>query len=198
MRIMLLSSLSVLTLVSGFQTRNLADTPNSSTEKLASLSALRDDSTDAAQPSPLDTASYDSALWRTEYLPSTKNQQRANTADAEAPTDSGAVQSISQGSDTPRGHDALLARFMNNDATELAAISIPLLTDSSNLFPDAEADEMSREAMSDLEYAAIDASQHVKNGYTASGPSATSALVAVAGILILIGAYLPSVRRWKN
>lgn len=137
--------------------------------------------------------SYDSAFWRTEYLPSDDEKKAEGEAGQNADANG-----LSVGSD---GHsqthaassiDAALEKLIQSDTIELATTAMPTPTSNTLGSSDSGEDSNPIEGMSDWEFAASEATDNATIGATASGPSATSAIVGIVGVLIVIGAYVSS------
>ncbi len=153
-----------------------------------------DESTDSTQHSTIVATGYDSGLWRLEYLQSTQQDHTGSTENAgDVLTASGRIDSTTNGTNTAGAIDGTLAKLINNDTIEFATTSVPVLNETNDLLPDgSDPLDTTLQAMSDWEYASSFAAENKPRWGTASGPSATSIIVGVVGILIVIGAYVSS------
>ena len=117
---------------------------------------------------------FDSGLWRAEYL-----TQHADENDTRENPSIGA--------------------FVYSSNLAMMPVEIPVVIGKPKHQAVRESDaETSVPTMSDWEYAAVTATGNGNSttiGFTASGPSATSAIVGFVGTIIVIGAYASSVER---
>lgn len=142
--------------------------------------------------SAADPFGFDSGFWRAEYLPQGAVEDRTDD-DSSFDKAIGTTSAHTPSGTAPQEQDDPLDSLTYSDELAITSIQNPNVTGSSELlqFGDSVA-QSSTPKMSDWESAAATATTNATIGFTASGPSATSAIVGFAGIMIVIGAYASS------
>lgn len=141
--------------------------------------------------STFDFQGFDSGLWRSIYLATPANEyQAAETNTVARSTDKPAelAEKKSAGHSREKPFDAT----SYSDKLALIQIENPLITGQSELQATGEPDAHELATLSDWEYMAVKSGGGKTVGATASGPSATSAIVGFVGIIIVIGTYASS------
>lgn len=133
-----------------------------------------------------DAVGFDSGLWRSEFLQQPKQGKdetaAAISAEMQNSTASGAAKS------TPPA-------FVYSDKLVTIPLDTPALIDPQMLDANGHAALQEETTMSEWENAVAVSGASVTPGFTASGPSITSAIVGFVGIMIVIGAYVSSGKR---
>jgi len=196
MRMLLLSFFATSIQFAGLGNDSRAGVQNWSQPQSTSPGQSRGGTNESAWRSTITANGYDSGLWRFEYLPHTENDT-ANTANSDdAFTASSKNDSTTHNTNTVGEIDGALTKLINNDMMEFATISVPIVTETADLSSNKpDSIEMTLETMSDWDYASSFINENKQRAGTANGPSATSVIVGVVGVLIVIGAYVSSGKR---
>lgn len=133
-----------------------------------------------------DAVGFDSGLWRSEFLQQPK-QGKDETAAAVSAEMQNATASDAAKSSPPA--------FAYSDKLVTIPLDTPPLIDPQMLDANGQATLQEETTMSEWENAVAVAGASVTPGFTASGPSITSAIVGFVGIMIVIGAYVSSGKR---
>jgi len=144
--------------------------------------------------STFDPRGIDSGFWRSEYL-ARPVQQEQTDSDNPLATSAGTRSATPQAETVRHSPDKTLNFSRYSDNLAMRAIEMPEIRGKSELQATEEPDEEKGTTLSDWEYAAVTAAGSATRGSTASGPSATSAIVGFVGIIIVIGAYVSSGNR---
>ncbi|MDA1230695.1 MAG: hypothetical protein O2856_07975 [Planctomycetota bacterium] len=144
--------------------------------------------------SPFDAMGFDSGLWRSEYLrPPAEDTDDAQKASDPSPTANQLSELASLSSvPEPNAKMTTLAAFGYSDSLVPMPIDIPTVTETSGFHTIIASEEDVDTTMSDWENSNANSAGNATLGLTASGPSATSAILGVVGILIVAGAYVSS------
>ncbi len=147
--------------------------------------------------SPFDVMGFDSGLWRSEYLrPPTEDIDDAQKASDPSPT----ANQLSELASLPsvplsNAKKTTLAASNYSDSLVPMPIDIPTFTDTPGFHTIRASEEDVDTPKSDWENSIANSAGNATLGLTASGPSATSAILGIVGILIVAGAYVSSGKR---
>ncbi len=144
--------------------------------------------------SAFDPRGFDSGFWRSESLAPPVQQEQTDN-DNPVATSAGTGSATPQAETVRHSLDKTLNFSRYSDNLAMRAIEMPEILGKSELQATEEPDEEKGTTLSDWEYAAVTAAGRATRGSTASGPSATSAIVGFVGIIIVIGAYVSSGNR---
>ena len=154
-----------------------------------------------AKQSRFDPSGFDSALWRSEYLwqasedDLTGKESQGNSSPTEDVTDVRPLPATKGPNDAPeRKKDAQAAISYSNGLITMP-IDVPTAMESRGLTMDGNSHDAPNVTMSDWEKAVFNSAGKSTLGFTASGPSVTSAIVGFVGTMIVIGAYVSSGKR---
>lgn len=147
--------------------------------------------------SPFDVMGFDSGLWRSEYLtPPTEDIDDAKKTSALSQTADQLSELASLPSvPGPKAKKTTLAASSYSDSLVPMPIDIPVFTETPEVHTIRASEEDVDTTMSDWENAIGNSAGNATLGLTASGPSATSAILGIVGILIVAGAYVSSGKR---
>jgi hypothetical protein len=133
-----------------------------------------------------DAIGFDSGLWRSEYL----QQPRQDNDEAAASTSAAKTNATTSGSvKSPP------PAFFYSDQLVTIPLDTPGLIEPQMNNADGASGLQDETAMSEWENAVAESGASVTPGFTASGPSLTSAIVGFVGIMIVMGAYISSGKR---
>lgn len=134
-----------------------------------------------------DTVGFDSGLWRSEYL-----QQPTQDDDDTRVSRSG----VGTSATTTGSAKTPPPAFVYSDKLITIPLDTPALIETHMQHANGESSLLLEETtMSEWENAVAESGASVTPGFTASGPSVTSAIVGFVGIMIVIGAYVSSGKR---
>ena len=144
--------------------------------------------------SAFDSHGYDSGLWRSAYLarPAEDNQAADDDPIASSTT---AHSATPETASAGHGKNKTSESILHSDNLAMVPIEFPVIMGQSELQATGEPEERDATTLSDWEYAVVKSGGNPTVGSTASGPSATSAIVGFVGIIIVIGAYASSGKR---
>ena len=143
--------------------------------------------------SAFDSHGYDSGLWRSAYLARPAEDNKAADDDPIASSTT-AHSATPETASAGHGKNKTSESILHSDNLAMVPIEIPVIMGQSELQSTGEP-ERDATTLSDWEYAVVKSGGNPTVGSTASGPSATSAIVGFVGIIIVIGAYASSGKR---
>ena len=133
-----------------------------------------------------DAIGFDSGLWRSEFL----QQPTQDDVDTKASTsDVMTAEATSGSAKSPP------PAFVYSDKLITIPLDTPALVETHMHHADGESNLQEDAVMSEWQNAVAESGASVTPGFTASGPSVTSAIVGFVGIMIVIGAYVSSGKR---
>ena len=130
-----------------------------------------------------DAVGFDSGLWRSEYLQQTKQDKDETKASTSGVITTAATSGSAKS--TPPA-------FVYSDKLVMIPLNTPVQIQTHKFHTNGESDLQEETAMSEWENTVATSGASVTPGFTASGPSVTSAIVGFVGIMIVIGAYVSS------
>lgn len=138
-----------------------------------------------------DAIGFDSGLWRSEYLQQQKSDKEEGDASATDVMQSDVMTStpVSSSAKSPP------AAFIYSDNLVTIPLDTPALIESQGIQINGESTFEEEATMSEWENAVASSGGNATPGFTASGPSLTSAIVGCVGIMIVVGAYVSSGKR---
>jgi hypothetical protein len=141
--------------------------------------------------SAFDPHGYDSGLWRSAYLARLAEKNQA-ADDAPVASSRKTHFATSETVSPDQREDQTSDSILYSDNLAMVPIEIPVIMGQPELQAAGEPEESDVTTLSDWECAVVKSGGSATLGSTASGPSATSAIVGFVGIIIVIGAYASS------